>query len=77
MIEGGLRPLASRDKEANDMLDTFDFQQEPVPVDIIARETTLDTSTKRDSPFLSICILRGTEEMTLAEWVDNESARTG
>ena len=40
----GLRPLASRDKEANDMLDTFNFQQEPVPVDIITRETKLDFS---------------------------------
>jgi len=40
----GLRPLASRDKEANDMLDSFDFQQKPVPVDIITRETKLDFS---------------------------------
>jgi phospholipase C len=40
----GLRPLASRDKEANDMLDSFDFQQKPAPVDIINRETKLDFS---------------------------------
>ena len=40
----GLRPLASRDKEANDMLDSFDFQQKPAPVDIITRETKLDFS---------------------------------
>ena len=40
----GLRPLASRDKEANNMLDSFDFQQKPVPADIITRETKLDFS---------------------------------
>jgi phospholipase C len=40
----GLGPLASRDKEANDMLDSFDFQQKPAPVDIITRETKLDFS---------------------------------
>ena len=40
----GLRPLASRDKEANNMLDSFDFQKKPVPADIIPRETKLDFS---------------------------------
>jgi phospholipase C len=40
----GLGPLASRDKEANDMLDSFDFQQKPAPVDIINGETKLDFS---------------------------------
>jgi phospholipase C len=40
----GLRPLASRDKEANNMLDSFDFQQKPVPADIITRKTRLDFS---------------------------------
>jgi phospholipase C len=36
-----LRPLTSRDGEANDMLDCFDFQQEPVAPDVITRQTKL------------------------------------
>jgi phospholipase C len=50
----GLGPLASCDKEANDMLDSFDFQQKPAPVDIINRETKLDFSKlKATRPYLA------------------------
>jgi phospholipase C len=36
-----LKPLTSRDGEANDMLDCFNFQQEPVAPDVITRQTKL------------------------------------
>lgn len=39
-----LEPLTSRDGEANDMLDCFDFQQKPVAPDVIRRDTKLDFS---------------------------------
>jgi phospholipase C len=39
-----LKPLTSRDGEANDMLDCFDFQQKPVPPDVITPQTKLDFS---------------------------------
>ena len=39
-----LKPLTSRDGEANDMLDCFNFQQKPVPADVITRQTKLDFS---------------------------------
>lgn len=37
----GLKPLASRDQDANNMLDCFDFQQKPNPPDVLSRETPL------------------------------------
>jgi phospholipase C len=39
-----LKPLAERDKEANDMLECFDLRQEPVKARIITRDTKLDFS---------------------------------
>jgi phospholipase C len=39
-----LKPLTSRDGQANDMLDCFDFQQNPVAPDVITRQTKLDFS---------------------------------
>ena len=39
-----LKPLTSRDGEANDMLDCFNFQQKPVAPDVITRQTKLDFS---------------------------------
>jgi len=39
-----LKPLTSRDDEANDMLDCFDFRQKPVPPDVITPQTKLDVS---------------------------------
>lgn len=39
-----LKPLTSREGEANDMLDCFDFQQEPVAPEVIRRDTKLDFS---------------------------------
>jgi phospholipase C len=41
----GLPPLATRDREANDMLDCFDFQQPPLAPVIITRKTKLDFSS--------------------------------
>jgi len=40
----GLRPLAERDRQANDMLDCFDFQQKPLDPVIITHEMKLDFS---------------------------------
>lgn len=40
----GLKPLASRDAGADDMLDCFDFRQKPLPPDVITPETKLDFS---------------------------------
>lgn len=40
----GLKPLTSRDANANNMLDCFDFRQRPVPAEIITQETNLDFS---------------------------------
>ncbi len=37
----GLPPLASRDRDANDMLDCFDFQHKPNPPDVIMAATKL------------------------------------
>ena len=37
----GLPPLASRDRDASDMLDCFDFQQKPNPPDVITTATKL------------------------------------
>jgi phospholipase C len=37
----GLKPLASRDQDANNMLDCFNFQQKPNPPDVLTRETPL------------------------------------
>jgi len=37
-----LKPLTSRDGEANDMLDCFNFQQNPVAPDVITRQTKLN-----------------------------------
>jgi phospholipase C len=42
-----LKPLASRDAGAKDMLDCFDFKQNPNPPDIITAETKLDFSTMK------------------------------
>lgn len=39
-----LKSLTSRDGEANDMLDCFNFQQKPVAPDVITRQTKLDFS---------------------------------
>ena len=38
----GLKPLTDRDADSNDMLDCFDFDQKPLPPDIITPETKLD-----------------------------------
>ncbi len=40
----GLKPLASRDAGAKDMLDCFDFHQKPVAADVITPATKLDVS---------------------------------
>jgi phospholipase C len=40
----GLKPLASRDAASNDMLDCFDFDQKPLPPEVITPETKLDFS---------------------------------
>ncbi|MBU6411284.1 MAG: hypothetical protein KGR98_12940, partial [Verrucomicrobia bacterium] len=40
----GLKPLASRDAEANDMLDCFDFRQPPAKPFVITRTTRFDFS---------------------------------
>jgi phospholipase C len=40
----GLKPLASRDASASDMLDCFDFRQTPESADVITPETKLDFS---------------------------------
>ncbi len=37
----GLNPLADRDRDANNMLDCFNFQQKPNPPDLLTRETQL------------------------------------
>ena len=42
-----LQPLASRDASAKDMLDCFDFQQQPLAPDVITLQTTLDFSTMK------------------------------
>jgi phospholipase C len=39
-----LKPLTSRDREANDMLDCFDFRRNPLSPDIITRQMKLDFS---------------------------------
>jgi hypothetical protein len=39
-----LKPLAERDRDANDMLECFDFWQEPVKAEVITRDTKLDFS---------------------------------
>jgi phospholipase C len=39
-----LKPLTSRDGQANDMLDCFNFQQNPVAPDVITRQTKLNFS---------------------------------
>jgi len=44
-----LKPLASRDAAAGDMLDCFDFHQKPVPPDVILSTTTLDFSKMKTS----------------------------
>ena len=41
----GLEPLTTRDAKSGDMLDCFDFRQEPLPPRIISKETKLDFST--------------------------------
>ena len=40
----GLKPLTSRDGSARDMLDCFDFQQNPTPPDVITPDTKLNFS---------------------------------
>jgi phospholipase C len=40
----GLKALSARDAASPDMTDCFDFQQKPLPPDIINRETKLDFS---------------------------------
>ncbi len=40
----GLKPLTARDAKANDMLDCFDFKQEPLKPTLITRKTKLDFS---------------------------------
>jgi phospholipase C len=40
----GLKPLASRDANASDMLDCFDFQQKPTRAEVITPEAKLDFS---------------------------------
>ncbi|MGC8668237.1 MAG: phospholipase C [Chthonomonadales bacterium] len=40
----GLEPLTERDREANDMLDCFNFRQKPLPPLVIRRDTVLDFS---------------------------------
>jgi len=40
----GLPPLTARDAAANNMLDCFDFQQKPLPPDVITPQTRLDFS---------------------------------
>ena len=37
----GLKPLASRDRDANNMLDCFNFRQKPNAPEVLARETQL------------------------------------
>jgi phospholipase C len=37
----GLKPLADRDRDANNMLDCFNFQQKPNPADLLTRDTQL------------------------------------
>ncbi|HXR08601.1 MAG TPA: alkaline phosphatase family protein [Candidatus Acidoferrum sp.] len=37
----GLKALADRDREANNMLDCFDFHQKPTPPDVLTKETQL------------------------------------
>jgi phospholipase C len=39
-----LKPLASRDRDANDMLDCLDFQRQRIAPEIITRQTNLDFS---------------------------------
>jgi phospholipase C len=39
-----LKPLTSRDRDASDMLDCFNFQQKPLAPDVITRQTKLDFS---------------------------------
>ena len=43
LIEGhfGLKPLADRDRDANNMLDCFDFAQNPNAPEVLARSTKL------------------------------------
>jgi hypothetical protein len=43
----GLKPLAERDRDANDMLDCFDFQQKPLSPVVITPETKLDFNSLR------------------------------
>ena len=38
----GVAPLTDRDRNANDMLDCFDFAQAPLPADVITSTTKLD-----------------------------------
>jgi phospholipase C len=38
----GLKSLTSRDRDASDMLDCFDFDQTPLKPDVITPETKLD-----------------------------------
>jgi phospholipase C len=40
----GLRPLASRDRDANDMLACFNFQHKPLKPEVIDKNTRLDFS---------------------------------
>jgi phospholipase C len=40
----GLEPLATRDRDANDMLSCFDFNQHPLGPEVIDRNTPLDFS---------------------------------
>jgi phospholipase C len=42
-----LKPLAQRDRDANDMLDCFDFRQPPLKPEIITKDTKLDFSDVR------------------------------
>ena len=42
-----LKPLATRDAAAGDMIDCFDFHQKPLQPDVITAETKLDFSNMK------------------------------
>lgn len=44
-----LKPLASRDAQASDMMDCFDFNSKPQPADLITPDTKLDFSDIKTS----------------------------
>lgn len=46
----GLKSLADRDRDADDMLDRFDFHQKPVAIGVITKQTKLKFSDMKTMP---------------------------